>query len=84
LRLAETARLAEYDVEMLRCANAVPDSNIPEGTKSVYLRWSNSDDTVIFDTHCYLSTTFDIRGRSRLLDPKTLTLMKTAIFDSNS
>lgn len=83
LQLAEIAREAEYDVELLRCANALPRPNIPEGSKSIYLRWSSSDDSVIFDTHCYMSPTFEIQGYSRLLAPKTLTLLQAATFDSN-
>lgn len=83
LKLSEIARREGYDVEMLRCANALPRPNIPEGSNSVYLRWSSPDNSVIFDTHCYLSPTFEIQGRSRLLDPKLLILLQTVNFDSN-
>jgi len=74
--------LAGYDVELLRCANALPRPNIPIGSKSVNLGWSNRNDSVIFDTHCYLSSTFEIQGSSRLLDPKLLALLGAASFEA--
>lgn len=83
LQFASLAYDEDYRVEMLRCAKALPRPNIPEGSKSLYLRWYNHDDSVLFDTHCYMLPDFRLVGKSRLFDPKILVVFQTHAFDAN-